>query len=80
MAVTEVEAFLTTLAVERKVLRKPIGTASAGDEIALKVWDFVRRDDLDQERRGRKPSNLTPFFRPTPVGRSVGTSVHCHLA
>ena len=46
MAATEVEAFLTTLAVEREMLQKPIESAGAGDEIALKVWDYVRRGDL----------------------------------
>ena len=46
MAASEAEAFLTTLLVERKVLWKTIETAGASDEIALKVWDYVRRGDL----------------------------------
>ncbi len=29
-----------------QVDHQPIETARAGDEIALKVWDFVRRGDL----------------------------------
>ena len=29
-----------------QVNHQPIETAGAGDEIALKVWDYVRRGDL----------------------------------
>lgn len=29
-----------------QVNHQPIESASAGDEIALKVWDYVRRGDL----------------------------------